>query len=249
MNETLRKSNVCRTLACSLLFLAFARVPVFPAPMEKEARPEAERIIASLQEKYEGMESLRASFEQKNELRTLGRTTTSSGSLLLQKPGRLRLEYREPEMQVLVSDGQTFWLYTPRFRQVVVSQPGRAAFGGPTPLLFLAGEGDLRKNFDVFVEEIGIARRGGGIWRAGHPHRIRLEPKSPNASFRRMWLEVEAGSFAILSLAYTDNLGNRSRLRFSNVEEGVRISGEKFRFIAPPHVEVVHMPGQPAGDR
>lgn len=250
MSETLRKRHVfCRTLAFSLLFLALAGASALPAPMEEGARPEAERIIASLQEKYEGMESLRAFFEQKNELRTLGRTTTARGRLLLQKPGRLRLEYQEPEEQVLVSDGETFWLYTARFRQVMVSRPGRTALGGPAPLLFLAGKGDLRKNFDVVVEEVGVARRGGGVWRAGHPHRIRLEPKSPGASFRRMWLEVEAGSFAIRSLAYEDNLGNKSRLRFSNLEEGVRIASEEFRFTAPPDVEVVRMPGRQAGGR
>ena len=67
------------------------------ARAEEESRPNAEKVIASLQKKYEAIESLRASFEQKNELKTLGRTTLSSGRLLLRKPGRLRVEYRKPE--------------------------------------------------------------------------------------------------------------------------------------------------------
>ena len=219
---------------------------IFPfAPSAEELRPGAGKIISSLQEKYESIESLQASFEQENELKTLGRTTKSSGSLLLNKPGKLRVEYVKPESLILVSDGRTLWLYTARFKQVMVSKPGRSGFGN-TPLLFLAGKGNLKKNFDVFVEEVGIAERSGGVWKAGHPHRIRLEPKTSGASFRRMWLEVEPGNFKILALAYIDNVGNRSRLRFSNVREDVKITGEPFRFVAPPGAEIVQMPTQGA---
>ena len=213
------------------------------ARAEEESRPNAEKVIASLQKKYEAIESLRASFEQKNELKTLGRTTLSSGSLLLRKPGRLRVEYRKPEKQILVSDGETLWLYTARFRQVMVSKPGRAGLGG-APLLFLAGKGDLRRNFDVFVEEIGIAERSGGVWKAGHPHRIRLEPKAAGASFRRMWIEVEPENFKILALSYIDGVGNRSSLRFSNVREDVKIEDGEFHFAAPPGAEIVQMPAR-----
>ncbi len=227
------------------LFSAFVQVFVHGVSLAEESNPEVEKIITALQEKYETLLSLQASFEQKNELRSLGRTTTSSGSLLWKKPGKLRMEYAKPEKQVLVSDGHMFWLYTARFRQVMVSKTGSAGFG-TTPLLFLEGKGNLRKNFHVTVEEIGIARRSGGIWKAGQPHRIRLEPKSEVASFRRMWVEVEPENFMILTLAYIDLIGNKSRLRFSNVKENVRITEEKFQFVVPPNVEVLQMPA-PSG--
>ena len=188
----------------------------FLRPWREDSRLQAERIITALQKKYEALESLQASFEQKNELKSLGRTTTSSGSLLLKKPGKLRMEYLKPENQVLVSDGRTLWIYTARFNQVMISETGRLGFSA-TPLLFLAGKGNLNENFHVLVEEVGIARRSGGIWRAGQPHRIRLEPKSKGASYRRMWIEVEPENFTILTLAYIDNVGNKSHLRFSDV--------------------------------
>jgi outer membrane lipoprotein carrier protein len=57
-----------------------------------------------------------------------------------------------------------------------------------------------------------------------------------------MWVEVEPENFRILTLAYIDNIGNKSRLRFSDVEENVRIGGEKFQFVVPPNVEVIQMP-------
>ena len=133
-----------------------------------ESHQKTDAIITALQEKYEALESLQASFEQKNELKSLGRTTSSSGSLSWRKPGKLRMEYAKPEKQVLVSDGSKFWLYTARLNQVMVSKTGGLGFGA-TPLLFLSGKGNLKRNFHVIVEEVGIARRSGGIWKAGQP--------------------------------------------------------------------------------
>ena len=238
----MRKSSFLILVFVFLLF-AFSQERALSASMAEESRLKAEKIITTLQEKFEALESLQASFEQKNEIKSLGRTTTSSGSLSWKKPGKLRMEYVKPEKQVLVSDGHMFWLYTARFRQVMVSKTGGSGFGA-TPLLFLSGEGNLKKNFHVIVEEIGIARRSEGIWRAGQPHRIRLEPKSPGASFSRMWVEVEPENFVILTLAYIDNIGNKSHLRFSNVKENVKIAEEEFHFVVPPNVEVLQMPAQ-----
>ncbi len=230
------------TLVFGFSFLALSKMFFLSAPAaEESSRLSEERIIGALQKKYEALASLRASFEQENEFKSLGQTTRSSGQLLLSKPSKLRVEYTSPDKQILVSDGITLWLYTARFNQVVVSKIERIGLGA-TPLLFLAGRGNLRKNFNILVEEVGVAKRSEGIWRAGQPHRIRLEPKFPGASFRRMWMEVEPESFRILALAYVDALGNKSRLRFSNVKEDISVTGGEFSFVAPPQVEVLHMP-------
>ena len=236
----MRKSHFF-ILVFGSLFFSFLLTFALGASIAEESRQKTEKIITTLQEKYEALESLQASFEQKNELKSLGRITTSSGRLAWKKPGKLRMEYVKPEKQVLVSDGRMYWLYTARFKQVIVSKTGGSGFG-TTPLLFLSGKGNLKKNFHVTVEEVGVARRSGGIWRGGQPHRIRLEPKAAGASFRRMWVEVEPENFRILTLAYIDNIGNKSRLRFSDVKENVRIAGEKFQFVVPPNVEVLQMP-------
>ena len=244
----MRKSSFFLRLAVVFLFVALMQGYALGTSLAEESRLKAEKIISELQKKYDVLDSLQASFEQKNELKSLGRTTTSSGSLLWMKPGKLRMEYVKPEKQVLVSDGRTFWLYTARFRQVMVSENAGSGLGA-TPLLFLSGKGNLKKNFHVAVEEIGIARRSGGIWKAGQPHRIRLEPKSAGAAFRRMWLEVEPENFRILALAYIDNIGNKSHLRFSNVKENFKIAKEEFQFIVPPNVEVLQMPAGAASKK
>ncbi len=228
-----------RTLLLGAFLLLLAQGAA-SAPREGGgARPE--EIVAHLQRKYEATRTLSADFEQENTLLSLGRTTRAKGSLLLSKPGRIRMEYTQPESQLIVSDGSRLWVYTARLKQAIVSEVEGAA---STPLLFLAGKGDLRQSFRVEVEEVGAPRRAEGVWKAGHPHRLSLQPLEPNAGFRQMWLEVEPESFLITGLEYADALGNKSRLRFSNIREGAAVGADAFRFEVPPGVDVVRVPGQ-----
>ncbi|MBI3024665.1 MAG: outer membrane lipoprotein carrier protein LolA [Candidatus Tectomicrobia bacterium] len=200
----------------------------------------ADALIASLQRKYETTGTLSADFEQENELRSLGRTTRSKGVLRLHKPGRIRVEYTEPEKQLIVADGSKLWVYTPRLKQVIV---GEMAGGASTPFLFLAGKGDLRKGFEVEVEEFGLLARPDGVWKAGQPHRLSLKPREAQAGFQQMWLEVDPQSFRITGFEYTDPLGNRSRMRFVEIREGAALPASVFQFQAPQGVEVLRLPG------
>lgn len=208
----------------------------------------AEAIAERLQRKYERAGSLVADFEQENTLSSLGRTTRSKGRFFLHKPGRIRFEYREPESQLLVSDGKRLWIYTPRLRQVILADLEQAA-ASPTPLLFLAGKGNLSESFRIKVEEQGVGRRKGGAWRRGQPHRLSLTPRRPDPRFQRLWLEVDPDSFLISGVEFTDALGNRTRLRFTDIREGVEIPPERFTFKIPEDAEVVRVPASPRGGR
>lgn len=206
----------------------------------------ADALISSLQRKYEATDTLAADFEQENELRSLGQTTRSKGVLRLHKPGRVRVEYTEPEKQLIVSNGSKLWVHTPRLNQVIESEMTQAP---STPFVFLAGKGDLRKSFEVKVEDFGVPPREEGPWKSGQPHRLSLKPRQPQPGFQQMWLEVDPKSFQITGLEYTDPLGNRSRMRFTNIQEGVKIPDSLFQFQVPQGAEMLRMPRPGAPSR
>ncbi|MFQ5894874.1 MAG: outer membrane lipoprotein carrier protein LolA [Nitrospinota bacterium] len=201
-----------------------------------------EKLVDRLQAKYESTRTLVASFEQENRLKTLGTSQLSQGRVYIHKPGRVRWEYQSPEPQLLVSDGETFWVYTPRLKQVIVSPVGRA-FASPTPATFLGGSGDLRKTFRFRLLE--SPRDGKGnyrlelIPREGSVHRT-------GGSIQKLTLVVGAKSFQILETAILDPMGNLTSVRFTRVEEGVELAPSLFRFQVPPDVEVVRPPRLPA---
>ncbi len=200
-----------------------------------------EIVVERLQRQYEKTQTLTADFEQENDLRSLGRKTRSRGRLSLSKPGRIRFEYFEPESQLLVSDGSRFWIYTPRLRQVILTNLSRMV-SGPTPFLFLAGKGRLADSFRVELEEEGTPRRPGGVWKGGQPHRLFLAPRKRGRGPRRMWLEVDPETFHIVGFEFFDSMGNGTRIRFWNIKEGIKLSPETFQFEVPSGVDVVRAP-------
>jgi outer membrane lipoprotein carrier protein len=210
------------------------------APAKKAGGSSRSReIVARLQKKYEATGTLKARFEQENHLRSLGRTTRSKGRFLMSKPGRIRVEYLEPENQLVVSNGEKFWIYTERLNQVIVSDIGGP---GSVPLLFLAGKGNLTQEFHVELEDEGVPERKEGVWKAAQPYRLSLIPKQANAGFQKMWIEVDPETFQITGLDYVDALRNMTQIRFFDIEEGAAIGAGSFQFKIPSGVEVLRAP-------
>ncbi|MDA1000665.1 MAG: outer membrane lipoprotein carrier protein LolA [bacterium] len=220
-------------------FPAAAAAPQGAAPAENDAR--TKRIAVQLQIKYEKTRTLFADFEQENLLRSLGKITRSKGRFSLRKPGRIRFDYREPERQMVVSNGKTLWIYTESLRQVLIT-PLNSSAASPTPLLFLAGKGRLEDSFRITVEEWGAPRQKEGVWKQGTPHRLSLTPIKMEGGFRNLWLEVDVESFQILGFEFRDHLGNETRIRFFNIREGVAFDNGDFEFKIPPGVEVFRTP-------
>ena len=77
---------------------------------------DAQEIIKEVQSKYENISDAKASFTQ-----TLkgngGKANSSSGVIYIKKTNKYRIEAGG---QVIITDGQTSWLYSPRKKQVVV---------------------------------------------------------------------------------------------------------------------------------
>jgi len=200
-------------------------------------------IISRLQKKYEETRKLKANFDQENYLHSLGRITHSKGYLILEKPGRIRADYTEPEKQLIVSNGKRLWIYTPRLNQVIVSDlEGREA--APLPLLFLAGKGKLTREFHVKLLDVGVPPRKKGAWKAGQAHRLLLKPLRSVAKFQNLWIEANPINFQISGIEYSDELGNKTRIRFSKINENFVASPEHFEFDIPPGVEVLKTPGR-----
>ena len=93
----------------------------------------AERLDAFLA----GLDTVSSRFEQRvfDEQRNL--LERSSGTLLIDRPGRFRFEYAEPP-QLIVGDGSRIWIYDPELAQVMVSDLDAAL--GSTPAVLLTSE-------------------------------------------------------------------------------------------------------------
>jgi outer membrane lipoprotein carrier protein len=106
----------------------------------------APELAAALQKKYDAIKDFSADFSHTYEGGVLHKQITERGHLLVKKPGKMRWDYSTPETKQFVSDGLKMYSYIPQDKQVIVATvpPDEDA---PTPTLFLAGKGNVTRDF------------------------------------------------------------------------------------------------------
>ena len=176
------------------------------------------------------MRDFTASFEQAYVGGALKRRTVEKGTVAIRKPGRMRWDYESPERKLFIADGTRMYFYVPADKQVRVSampEAGRV----PTPILFLAGRGDLLRDFTV--EEVPAPSGVTGV------RALRLRPVRPEPEYETLTLVVDAVSYAWRQLIVVDGQGGTSTFTFTNLRENVGVPDSRFVFTMPKGVDVV----------
>ena len=183
--------------------------------------PTATELAARLQKRYESIRDFTADFTQTFQGLLVKRPTTERGKILLKKPSRVRFTYEKPEPKVFVSNGVVFRSYSPIDRSGTET-PLATGDDVSTALLFLAGRGNLTRDFTSKIASGAPA----GEWHLG------LVPKSKQADFDTLTLFVDARTLALLGFTTTDEQGNNT-IRFSNLKENPGLTDRAFDFEFP----------------
>ena len=125
----------------AVLFAVVAGQPIAGA-----ADSTAPELAAALQRKYDGIKDFAADFTHVYQGGVLRKQITERGHLLVKKPGKMRWDYVAPEPKQFVSDGVKMYSYIPEDKQVIVAAVP-ADEDAPTPTLFLAGKGNVTRDF------------------------------------------------------------------------------------------------------
>src|SRR6266849_7593661 len=106
----------------------------------------APELAAALQKRIDRIKDFSTDFTHTYEGGVLRKQITERGHLLIKKPGKMRWDYTPPEPKQFVSDGVKMYSYLPQDKQVIVATvpPDDQA---TTPTLFLAGKGNLTRDF------------------------------------------------------------------------------------------------------
>ena len=74
------------------------------------------KLLKAVENRYNNPRTMQMEFDQSLTGQGLGRI--ESGTLYLQKPGRMRWSYRVPENKFFLADGNYSWFYSPNTGQV-----------------------------------------------------------------------------------------------------------------------------------
>ena len=183
--------------------------------------PTAPELAARLQTRYESIRDFTADFSQTYRGVLNRKGATERGKVLLKKPNRVRFTYESPEQKVFVSDGATFKSYYKEDRagsEYPLPKDNEAS----TALLFLAGRGNLARDFTPTIADGAPPTE----WHLG------LVPKTKQTDFDTLMLVIDRRTLALLGFETTDPQGTNT-IRFDNLKENTGIPDSAFVFKFP----------------
>lgn len=195
------------------------------------APPTAADLAQALQRKYSAVHDFSTDFVHSYTGGALRKQITEKGHLLIKKPGKMRWDYTSPEPKQFVSDGLKVYSYIPADQQVIVGNVPQDD-GAGTPALFLAGKGDLVRDF---TPSLASAPAGSPAGVAA----LKLVPRTPQPDYDWLILLVDPASLALRGLVTSDAQGGTSIFSFPTLKENVGLADKEFTFRMPRGVDVI----------
>jgi outer membrane lipoprotein carrier protein len=149
----------------------------------------------------------------------------NTGTFAIKRPGLLRWHIEKPFEQLLVSNGETLWVYDPDLEQVTINTVDEQMQQN-SALLLSSDLEQLQANYQA--EEVRSQ---------GDENVFALVPKDQGNTFERLELQFEGDQLSGWEL-YTA-LGEKSTFTFERVKVNQPVSDDLFKFDPPPGVDVL----------
>jgi outer membrane lipoprotein carrier protein len=183
------------------------------------------KTVDAIQNHYQTTDSFSAKFVE--DINPVGAPKrTRDGVVYFRKPGRMRWEFKTPNEELVVSDGHTLYSYDPGLNQVVES-PLKRALRAPGATEFLLGVGNIKHDFKASAP---ASAPGDGL------EHVRLVPRQGGDAIE---VAVDPKSHDIRAIRITDQLGDVTDVRFSDIRNNISLQDSLFSFQPPAGADIV----------
>lgn len=221
------RKNIIYNSLCSVPCLLFVLFLMTGIAAGRDLFPQ--QIAEKMQEAYDKTTSFAADFRQVTTLQMGRRQRHGAGTVVIQKPGRIRWDYKTPDIQVLISDGTTFSMYFANSAQMII-KPVSEHLAGDVTYDFFTGSGNIVRDFKVFAADDDFTTAG---------YCVKLVPNDPHPQVDYLHLCAGADDFLIKRMQIVDLFGTVTDLYFSNIRVNQSIDPDIFSFVPPPDTEII----------
>ena len=208
----------------TLALAASLAVPVQAvAPKTTSAPQDAQAVLTNFDARSRTIRDFTAKFTQTYRSGALGRAIVETGTVKVKRPSRMLFQYVAPDKKLFVADGDSYYFYVPRDKQVMVQNQR----GDKRATARILAEGRLLDHFKCVGEERDTLGR-----------KLILTPIEKDANVTRISVVLDA-QFRLLALEIQDAEGSTSRMVFDGFRENVGLKDSEFRFDVPKGVEVI----------
>lgn len=189
----------------------------------------AEGILGKAAEAYRAATTMQSSFVQRIEIPALERVKEGRGVVYQKKPNYFLMKFAEPRGDVLVADGEWFWMYYPSAQP---DQVVRTAIKNSTEGATLGGQflnNPTQRYVATYVERANVEGRPA--------HLISLVPKF-DAPYTLVRVWIDADDYLVRKFEVHEENDTVRTVTLTDVKEGIDLPDDLFRFAPPPGVEV-----------
>jgi len=169
--------------------------------------------------------SAQANFTQEVKDQKGQRIQSASGTMLFVRPGKFRWVYQKPYEQLILGDGEKFWMYDKELNQVTVKKMDAAL--GSSPAALLSGNNEIERGFRL--KDTGT--RDGLEW-------LEATPRNQDTSFEKILMAFDAQS-ALVVMELQDSFGHTTLLRLSRLQRNPQLAAQLFKFVPPKGADVL----------
>jgi outer membrane lipoprotein carrier protein len=184
--------------------------------------------LLAVEKRYVAAKTLEANFTQLDEIKLTGSTKNASGVLMIRHPNQFRWETLKPDKNLLVTNGQKFWFYTPPFEagergQVIEKRTNEVQSELANHVL----SGSFSKIKGVEIQKISSTR-------------FKLLPSEGVAgTVKTAELEINPKSNTIERLVLEHQGGNRTEIKLTEIQLAKKLNDGYFRFVTPPGTDII----------
>lgn len=192
------------------------------SPTRAEQTPAAPDLARRIQTHYNTVADFTADFAATFKYKLTHQVSVERGTLKVKKPSRMRWTFTKPDRKEFVADGTRLFTYFPADKvgsENLLSDSDDDSLA----LLFLAGKGDLTRDFTATMP----AEQPANEWQ------LVLSPKKRQSEYDTLTLGVRRDSLALTGLVIVDEEGTQA-YQFTNFKTNTGLKDSDFRFALPP---------------
>jgi outer membrane lipoprotein carrier protein len=212
--------HALRLALCLLLLLGTATVA--------SAQTDVAAVVAKMQAAYADMKSFRSAFSQTLLQRDSGVEQKRSGTLVFQKPLRVRWETAAPHAELLMVTDREIWNYLPD-EELAYRYSRQMAEDSRSLIQVITGQSALDRDFDV---EESLDKADGGLIH------LMLFPKEPTTALAEAQIWIDPATSLIRRAMVMDFYGNTNTVELDELQKNAAVSASDFTFTPPKGTEV-----------
>ncbi|MEW6184973.1 MAG: outer membrane lipoprotein carrier protein LolA [Thermodesulfobacteriota bacterium] len=207
-------------------------------PLQAQEGGEVKAVLAQLKNRFSAVKGFQAEYVRDIVPNIPSQLPSAAlqaqGRLFFRSPAKLRMEQHKPRQEQLISNGVRVWWYIPEEKTVTIYRLKDYYVQIKPIMTFLAGLGDLDKEFSVRLENPGSGEAGY--------YQLLLKPRNPQPDLNQIMVRISKTDYFPLEFTIKNLMGDGTRFRFSQVQTGGSFPSKRFEFIPPKGTRVISQP-------